>query len=409
MSRIKGPLSKTPFRRLTAAWVSTNIADSALYLMLAVWVKDLTDNDAAAASVFIFLALPAFIAPLAGRLADAMSRKLLMLLTNFTIAAAVLTLLFVQNAADVWLIYAVTLLYGTAQYVIGASQAGLIRDMVPDDEIGSANGLFTTIDQGLRILAPLLGTALYVAIGPQAVVALTAVCFTVAGLILLTLRIQESSAQPGKEGFAGMWTGFRLLFGHSGLRMVTIGIAVGFGITGLLNIMVFPLIEQGLGLPAAALGPIQTVQGIGAVIGGFTAAAVIRRIGEYRTVAVGLGLLTLSVSGATTVVFALTPGEIVTIGLAGFAWFLGGTGIAWTIVAASTFRIRLTPSHVQGRAAAAMNMSINLPQTIIMIAGAGLILALDFRLLLVACAVVLLASVLSMRPWRRTVDTQVDV
>lgn len=408
MSRLKGPLARPPFRRLTMAWVSTNIADSALYLMLAVWVKELTGNDAAAASVFIFLALPAFIAPFAGRLADAMSRRLLMLITNFGVALAVLTLLLVQNASEVWLIYLVTLIYGAAQYLIGASQSGLIRDMLPDDEIASASGLFTTIDQGLRILAPLIGTALYVAIGPQAVVLLTTVCFTAAGIILLTLRMKETAAQPDKEGYGGMWTGFKLLFGHPQLRMVSIAIAVGFGITGLLNIMVFPLLEQGLGLPPAALGPIQTVQGLGAVIGGITAALVIRRIGEYRVVALGLGLLTLCVGGATAVVFTMTAGTVSAIGAAGFVWFLGGTGIAWTVVAASTFRIRLTPAHVQGRAASAMNMTINLPQTAVMIIGAGLILAVDFRILLIACSIVLLASVVSMRPWRRAVSKDAE-
>lgn len=402
-NRARGPLARAPFRRLTLAWVCTNIADSALYLMLAVWVKDLTGDDVAAATVFIFLALPALIAPLAGRLADAMSRRLLMIITNFTLTAVVATLLFVNDASDLWLIYVVTILYGVSQYIIGASQSGLVRDMLPDEELGSANGLFTTIDQGLRILAPLLGTGFYVAFGPYTVVLMTVGAFALTGLILLTLRIRETAVQPDSEGFAGIWTGFRLLFGHAQLRMVTIAIAVGFGITGLLNIMVFPLIEQGLGLPAAAIGPIQSVQGLGAVIGGITAAAVIRRLGEYRTVAVGLGLLTLGVVGATAVVLLMTPGEVLTIGIVGTAWLIGGAGIAWTVVAASTFRIRVTPAHVQGRAAAAMNMSINVPQTLVMIVGAGLIAAVDFRILLVACVVVLLISVVSMQPWRRSV------
>lgn len=391
------------------AWFTTNIADSALYLMLAVWVKDLTDNDAAAALVFVFLGLPAFIAPFTGKLADSMSRRLLMLITNFGVAIAVLALLFVQSGSDVWIIYAITLVYGTAQYLIGASQAGLLRDMLPDEELASANGLFTTIDQGLRILAPLIGTALYVAFGPEAVVILTTACFGIAGVFMLTVRLQESAAQPGTQEFGGMWTGFRMLFGNAQLRMVTIAIGVGFGITGLLNIMVFPLIEQGLGLPAAALGPIQTVQGLGAVIGGVTAALVIRRIGEYRVVALGLGLLTACTAAATAVVLFMTAGTVAAIGVAGVAWFIGGTGIAWTVVGASTFRIRLIPSHAQGRAAAAMNMSINLPQTVVMILGAGLILSLDFRILLIACAVVLLASVVSMRPWRRAVAKDAEL
>lgn len=400
-TRLQRPLARAPFRRLTLAWVCTNIADSALFLVLAIWVKDLTGNDTAAATVFIFLAMPALIAPLAGKLADAMSRRLLMIITNAAVAVTVLPLLLINDDSGVWLIYLVALVYGSSQYLIGASQAGLIRDMLPDNEIASANGLFTTIDQGFRILAPLLGTALYVGLGAHAVVLLTVIAFGLSTIILLTLRIQESAVQPESEGFAGIWTGFRLLFTNAQLRMVTIAIAISFGITGLLNIMVFPLIEQGLGLSAAALGPIQSVQGLGAVLGGITAASIIRPFGEYRTVAMGLGLLTLCILAATAVVFFMMPGTALSVGSAAVAWFVGGAGIAWTVVAASTFRIRITPSHVQGRAAAAMNMSINVPQTFVMIVGAGLIAAIDFRILMVTCFVVLLISVLSMRPWRR--------
>ena len=70
--RRRGPaaLRHRGFRQLTGAWVFTNIADSALFLMLAAWVKDLTGSDSAAAFVFAALGLPAFIAPFLGQLAD---------------------------------------------------------------------------------------------------------------------------------------------------------------------------------------------------------------------------------------------------------------------------------------------------------------------------------------------------
>src|SRR5690606_5658029 len=63
------------FRRLAGAWVFTNLADSALFLMAAVWVKELTGSDVAGAFVFVALGLPAVLAPFLGMLADRLPRK----------------------------------------------------------------------------------------------------------------------------------------------------------------------------------------------------------------------------------------------------------------------------------------------------------------------------------------------
>jgi uncharacterized membrane protein len=57
-----------PFRRLTVAWIAANLGDSALYLMAAVWAKDLTKSDAAAGIVFAVLGLSTLLAPVMGHL-----------------------------------------------------------------------------------------------------------------------------------------------------------------------------------------------------------------------------------------------------------------------------------------------------------------------------------------------------
>ncbi len=40
-------LARRPFRRLTVAWTFSNFGDSALYLTVAIWAKDLTGSNAA--------------------------------------------------------------------------------------------------------------------------------------------------------------------------------------------------------------------------------------------------------------------------------------------------------------------------------------------------------------------------
>lgn len=386
--RRRGPASLThaPFRRLTIAWVFTNLADSALYLMLAVWMKELTGSDGAAALVFAMLGIPALAAPFMGQIADRLSRKKLLVWANLAVALAVCTLFAVNSAAGVGWIYGVILIYGAVAYLTGAAQGGLVRDMLPDEHLASGNALLSTIDQSLRLISPLLGTALYALWGPHAVVALTALAFLVAATILTTLRVQESpplSAAERGRYWQELTAGFRHLLAHSVLGRLTVVIGIAFGATGLMNVAAFPIIEHGLGLPAAALGPIVSIQGVGAVLAGLTAASAIRRFGEVRIFAAGV--LTLGVG--------MTPGlapHLLTIG-PGLAAI--GFGVTWSVVAFITLRQRLTPARLQGRVGSATAISINLPQTIVTFIGAAVVGIVDYRILILITIIVVLGSV----------------
>src|SRR5690625_2807488 len=197
-ARRRGPaaLGKRGFRQLAVAWLFTNVADSALYLMLAVWVKELTGSDGAAGFVFAALGLPTFLAPFIGQLADRVSRRWLLTVGNGTMALLVLSLVLVRDARDVWLIYGVTFVYGAMGFLTASAQSGLVRDLLEDDELAGGNGFLSTVDHAFRLVSPLLGTALYVASGPRAVVAVTAVCFALTAVLLTRLEVVETPPEP---------------------------------------------------------------------------------------------------------------------------------------------------------------------------------------------------------------------
>ncbi|MGC0251706.1 MFS transporter [Pseudactinotalea sp. Z1748] len=390
------------FRRLTLAWVSTNIGDSALFLVLAIWVRELTGSDSAAGLVFAALGLPALLAPLAGQLADRVSRRRLLIATNVGIGLVVASLLTVQDASGLWLIYAVTFCYGLAAYLTSAAQSGLLRDMLNDDELPGANGLFTTIDQGLRLISPLLGTGLFVLTGPHTVVVLTATCFLVTAAVLTTVRLTESPAPQDTDApgaLRQLGAGFGVLWGDPTLRLITIVLAIAVGITGFLNVLVFPILEQGLGVGSQALGIVVTVQGVGAVIGGATSAAILKRIGERRLVGTGLGVLSGGLVGSLAIITIVPADGAFGLLLISLTLATSGLGIPWFVVGASNYRIRVTPPGIQGRASAAMNMVFNAPQTAATVAGAGIILVMDYRILLALCVVALIGCALACRPW----------
>lgn len=376
------------FRRLAVAWFFAHLADSALYLVAAVWVKDLTGSDGAAGMVFFALWLPVLAAPVAGDLADRWSRRRLLLLAYAVLALAVLGLLGVSSADDVWIVYTVVLGYGAVGFLTAAAQSGLVRDLLDDDELASGNGVLSTIDQGMRLVSPLVGTAVYWSAGPHAVIGLTAGCFAVAGLLLARVQVAESEPTPAAER-AGYLTevlgGIRHLTVTPVLNLLTVALAVGLASNGLTNVVVFAAMEDGLGVPATMLGPLSSVEGAGAVLGGMTVAWAVRRWGEAGAVTLGLACF-----GTGMIPLA---GSSVALVAAGFA--VQGFGIPWMVAGYVTARQRLTPAALQGRASAASNLLANLPQALFTALAAGAIGVLDYRLLVgvTVCGIAAAAAV----------------
>ncbi|GAB2609832.1 MFS transporter [Pseudactinotalea suaedae] len=362
------------FRRLSVAWFATNVGDSALYLSVAVWVKDLSGSDAAAAIVFAALGLATLTGPLMGHLVDTFARRRLMVTGNLIGAVVVASMLLVRGPEQIWLIYLVIFGYGTLGVLTGAAQSALLRDMLPDADLASGNGMLSTIDQALRLISPLIGTAMYVALGPHSVVLLTIACFLLTAVLLLAVKVAESPSEPSTESFSRqVWAGFRHVVATPVLGPLTLLVTIAFSATALLNVAAFPVIEQGLGLQTSALGVLVSVQGIGAVLGGASSATAIGRLGEVRTFSIGLALLALGTATMLTSSVVVVAGGMAVLGF----------GVTWTVVAFVTVRQKVTTPRMQGRTAAATMMSINAPQALLTLVGAGLVAVLDYRLLLV--------------------------
>lgn len=144
----------------------------------------------------------------------------------------------------------------------------------------------SALDQALRLASPLIGTGLYAIWGPVPVIVITVVCFTAAALLLQSVRLTEGAPETAEER-GSYWhelsAGFRHLAAPPGLGRLTlllaIAIAIAIGATGIVNVSMFPVMEQGLQVPPATLGLLVAPQGIGGLLAGLTAAWLITRMG----------------------------------------------------------------------------------------------------------------------------------
>lgn len=385
---MRGAFAVPGLRRFVAGWTVGNLADSALFLTLAIWAKDLSGSSSAAGLVFLALGSPVLIAPLLGHLADRVRRKPLLVAGNLVAAAAVLTLLTVDRPGDLWLLYAVTVAYGALGHLNSAAQSGLIRDMLPDEYLATANAAMSTIDQGARIITPLVGAGLYTLWGGGGLAIGVAAALVVTAAVLSTVQVAESAIEaPESSSFwAEAAGGFRHIRGVPLLARILLVTAVAFGVVGVFESALFEVVDKGLGREPAFFGVLMSAQGAGSILGGVTAAFVLRRLGASRAVGLGLGMIGFAAA-------AMCAAHVLPLVLAGSA--TAGIGIPWLVVALMTTQQRLTPARLQGRTAAAVNMALTIPQLASIAAGAALITVVDYRLVMALSAAILLVCAVS--------------
>jgi MFS family permease len=376
-------LARRDMRRFLGAHTLSVFGDTALWLALGIWAKTLTGSSAAAGMVFFFLAAPQLISPLFGMLVDRVRRRPLLIVANVATAVAVLPLLFVHDRGDVWILYAVTAAYGVSFTVLGAGGSALLATMLPADELADANGVMQTAREGLRIVAPLAGAAMFAAFGGAAVALFDVATFVIAAVLLAKMRVVEPRPEPCAERLrerllAGAWH----LRSVTPLRRLTVACAVALLVIGFSETLTYEVAGTGLHREPAFIGVLLAIQGIGAVVGSIVAAPLVRRVGEIA--AAGLAMIVFSLG--TTL---LTSGTLAVV-VAGKILF--GFGIPVIVVALYTLLQRTTPGPLQGRTYSAIEVLVGTPQTLSIALGAAAVAVVDYRILLLVEAAVVAAA-----------------
>src|SRR4051812_27871099 len=167
------------------------LGDTALWLALGLWAKDLTGSSSAAGLVILCIVAPQLASPFAGLLVDRVRRRSLLLAVNPLTALALAPLLAVHDANDVWIIYAVATAYGASYVVLAAGQSALLHTLVAQDQLAKANATLQTVREALRVVTPVAGAGLYTLAGGGAVALLDIATFGLAAVALLALRVKE--------------------------------------------------------------------------------------------------------------------------------------------------------------------------------------------------------------------------
>ncbi|WP_190095861.1 MFS transporter, partial [Streptomyces griseoflavus] len=354
--------------------VISGFGTSALWLASGVWVKDLTGSDGLAALCVLAMWAPTLAGPLLGTLADRVRRRPLLIATSLLMAGLLLTLCGVGSPGGLWLLYAVLFVYGASGVVHDAAESALIATAVDRSLLGDFNGLRMTANEGMKLLAPLAGAALYTAYGGAAVAFLDAVTFLLAAVVYALLRVREDRPAPPSGGRRKRTAeGARHLRSHPLLRPLVLAGGATMLCAGLSGALIYAVVED-LGRSPAYAGVLYAVQGAGSVAVGLLSGPALRRFGPRRFAACGIVLLSAGVA------LRAVPDDVL-------AWVCSaaiGVGLPAVLIATLTAVQQETPAPLLGRATATANTVVFSPNVLGLAVGAALVELLDHRLLLAA-------------------------
>jgi Major Facilitator Superfamily len=361
-------------RVFLAGWTLSQFGDWALIIVLAVWAKTLTNSNASAGLVFFALAAPSIFSPLAGVVVDRVRRRPLLIAVYSVEAFVVLSLLFVHDRGDVWLLYAMAIFIGTFGTLAASARSALMTTTIPHELLGDGNAIFQSVREGLRLIAPLIGAGIYAAWGGGVVAIIDSVSFVFVVAALMLMRQPEPRFDRVEHSFiTEALAGARHIVHTIPLRQIVFSTGAALLVVGFSETIIFAVIDQGLHRGPSFLGVLSTLQGIGAVAGGLTAARGLRVLGDVRVAGIGMaGFAVGEFSFVSTNLPLVAAGVIV-----------AGFGVSWFIVGLMTALQVRTPLRLQGRVSSAADVFISTPQTISIAVGAALIAVVDYRALVV--------------------------
>jgi MFS family permease len=286
----------------------------------------------------LFLMLPA------GALADRMSKRRLLVITQFAmmLLAFALALLTATKSLQVWQVAAVAFLLGIANSFDVPARQALAVDLIEDrGDLQNAIALNSTMFNLARVVGPAVGGLILAAVGAAWCFGLNGLSFLAVIIALLSLRLPQMVKQAHSvRMMPQIVDGLRYVWSNKPVRaiMAMIGVSALFGFSYAVLMPAFAVDvlqvgEAGLGLLNAAIG-------VGALIAALTVASLSHSRYLIWQLIVGGLLFPLALIG-----FALSrsfPLSLAFLTLVGFA-FISQNATSNTLVQA------IVPDELRGR------------------------------------------------------------
>ncbi|MFM8154784.1 MAG: MFS transporter [Actinomycetes bacterium] len=317
MSGNREVLRNSAFRRLFWSRAISNVGNGVAPIALAFGVLALP--GASPTSLSIVLAAQAIplvlMLPFGGVIADRLGRARVIMVTDASVSVFVMTMaiLFITGHANVPILAILGALSGLLNGMWYPAMSGLTPDVVPDEQLQSANALVSIATNVGFIAGNALGGVLVALVGPGWAIAIDSVSFVISAALIYSIRHVAKPHDSGESVLSDLIHGWRVF-----LSFRWIVVIVGcFSFV----VMVWRGAEEVLG-PVLALeiygGPkgwalVMACQGVGLLVGGIVAS----RVRAGRPLVIGM-LITLALPAWLLLLAAEVPLPVAAAGALAF-------------------------------------------------------------------------------------------
>src|SRR4051812_14650243 len=183
-------LSEREFRLLWLGQSASTVGDRIVFVALALYVTSIgSPTDVGLVLGVHAFALVACVL-LGGVWADRLPRHRVMLATDAVrgVAHALLAVLILTGAVEVWMIAAIEAVYGAAEAFFRPAYTGLVPQTVPESLLQEANATTSLVNTAAEFIGPALATVLVLGIGAGWAFAFDAATFAVSAWFLARMR-----------------------------------------------------------------------------------------------------------------------------------------------------------------------------------------------------------------------------
>lgn len=343
-------LQNSSVKRLWIAQIVSVFGDFlALFAVIAYVTFNLHGTPMQVSMIMVSFMTPlALFSPVAGVFVDKWNLKATMITSDVIRGFLIVALVFVH---DLNAIYAIFFVLASVSAFFIPAQSVAVRTITPMAGLMAVNALMAQAFQGAQIIAPSVAGAVVQAIGANSCFVIDAASFFFSAAMVLSIPLHRETHASTRAATVldSMRAGFRFMFGHPTVAFVILCMTTGMFAVRCFGALLSVYVRDVLSSTSAAFGILNTVIGIGMIIGTQSITRFGRHIAKQNLVVYGLGIMGLAV--LLTAAFGL-------ISTTAAGMLIMGFGAAFVMISAQTLVQQETPKEMLGRVMSAL-MSLN--------------------------------------------------